>query len=68
MRNPRLALVATLLVADADAAWLRFAKKRSQYAGALNTIARYFDVPPAEWIGDRSYVRHEPRSGVIGRG
>lgn len=54
----RLAKAGYTLVADADAAWLRFAKKRSQYAGALNTIARYFDVPPAEWIGDRSYVRH----------
>ena len=46
------------LVADADAAWTRFAALRAEYAARLNTLARYLDVPPAQWIGDRSYVRH----------
>jgi len=47
-----------VLMADADASWEKFAKKRAQYAGPLNALARYLDVPPAQWIGDRSYVLH----------
>ena len=47
-----------VLMADADASWEKFAKKRAQYAGSLNALARYLDVPPAQWIGDRSYVLH----------
>jgi Ion channel len=46
------------LVADGDAAWTAFARSRAEYAGALNTLARFLDVPPAQWIGDRSYVLH----------
>jgi len=47
-----------VLVPDADASWAKFAAKRAQYAGPLNALARYLDVPPAQWIGDRSYVLH----------
>jgi len=47
-----------VLMADADASWAKFAKKRAQYAGPLNALAWYLDVPPAQWIGDRSYVLH----------
>ena len=47
-----------VLVADADAAWAAFARLRAEYAAPLNAIARYLDVPPAQWIGDRSYVLH----------
>jgi hypothetical protein len=54
----RLAVAGYVLVSDPDAAWGEFARLRSDYAGTLNTIARYFDVPPSEWIGDRSYVPH----------
>lgn len=54
----RLASAGYPLVADADASWSSFARSRAGYAGALNAIARYLDVPPAQWIGDRSYVRH----------
>jgi hypothetical protein len=46
------------LVPDADAAWADFAKLRAEYAGPLNAMAKYLDVPPAQWIGDRSYVLH----------
>jgi len=56
----RLAAAGYTLIPDADAAWRDFARLRSDYAGPLNEIARYFAVPPAEWIGDRSYVLHEP--------
>lgn len=54
----RLATAGYDLVPDTEAAWLHFAKKRAQYAGALNAIALYFSVPPAQWIGDRGYVEH----------
>jgi hypothetical protein len=54
----RLAAAGYVLEPDADAAWQAFAKSRSEYAGVLNAIARYFDVPPAEWVGDRSYIPH----------
>jgi hypothetical protein len=43
---------------DADASWAEFARQRSEYAGPLNALARFLDVPPAQWIGDRSYVLH----------
>jgi len=48
----------SLIVADADASWAEFAKLRSEYGGPLNALARYLDVPPAQWVGDRSYVLH----------
>lgn len=54
----RLGAAGYRLVDDADAAWASFTKSRADYAGALNAIARYLDVPPAQWIGDRSYVPH----------
>ncbi len=54
----RLGAAGYTLVPDADASWAEFAKLRSEYAGTLNALARYLDVPPAQWIGDRSYVLH----------
>ena len=54
----RLAKAGYAVVGDADASWTEFAKLRSEYAGPLNALAKYLDVPPAQWIGDRSYVLH----------
>ena len=54
----RLRAAGYVLVSDADASWAEFAKLRAQYAGPLNAVARYLDVPPAQWIGDRSYLLH----------
>jgi hypothetical protein len=54
----RLRAAGYVLLPDADASWAEFARLRSEYAGPLNALARYFDVPPAQWIGDRSYVLH----------
>lgn len=54
----RLRAAGYVLVPDADASWTEFARLRADYAGPLNALARYFDVPPAQWIGDRSYVLH----------
>ena len=47
-----------VLVPDAEASWAEFARLRADYAGPLNALATYLDVPPAQWIGDRSYALH----------
>lgn len=54
----RLHAAGYVLVPDAEASWNEFAALRAQYASTLNALARYLDVPPAQWIGDRSYVPH----------
>ena len=38
-------------------AWPAFAKKRAGYAVPLDAMARWWRIPPARWIGDRSRVR-----------
>jgi len=54
----RLRAAGYVLLPDGDASWEEFVRLRSDYAGPLNALARYLDVPPAQWIGDRSYVLH----------
>jgi hypothetical protein len=39
-----------------DAAWEAFSALRAAYAGRLNALARFFDIPPAQWVGDRSLI------------
>jgi hypothetical protein len=48
-------------VTDGDAAWEQFAHYRSKYASALNLIAQLLVAPPAQWVGDRSYLPHRQR-------
>jgi hypothetical protein len=56
-----------------DAAWTEFVSLRSRYAVPLNQLARRMAIPPAEWIGDRTYPPHaagrrtRSRSPVAGR-
>jgi len=38
--------------------WERFQRLRSEYAGRINALAAYWATPPAQWIGDRSPLRH----------
>ena len=45
---------------DAEPAWRDFNSLRAQYAGDLNSMARFWAVPPAQWIGDRSPMPHAP--------
>ena len=52
----RLASVGYTLLAPDDS-WVAFARLRSEYAGALNDMAKWFAAPPTQWIGDRSYRR-----------
>ncbi len=51
---------------DTETAWEAFRKLRSEYAAWLNETTRYMGVPPAPWIGDRSYLPHRER-GRSGR-
>jgi hypothetical protein len=43
---------------DAESSWKEFCDVRKRYSESLNNIARYWAIPPAQWIGDRSSVRH----------
>ena len=40
------------------AAWTEFARLRSEYATPLNALAARFAIPPAQWVGDRSFLPH----------
>ncbi len=53
-------------VREPAAAWEAFVKLRSTYAAWLNETTKYMGVPPAPWIGDRSYLPHRER-GRAGR-
>jgi len=48
---------AGLPLLDETDSWTRFAALRATYAGPLNAFAKYFRIPPAQWIGDRSILR-----------
>lgn len=43
---------------ERERAWTEFAEIRSTYATRLNTIAQYWHIPPAQWVGDRSLIPH----------
>jgi len=49
-------------VNDGDAAWEHFATYRSKYASAVNQMATSLLAPPAQWVGDRSYLPHRQRA------
>ncbi|GAC1576916.1 MAG: hypothetical protein NVS3B7_10000 [Candidatus Elarobacter sp.] len=46
-------------------AWPRFAARRATYAAPLDDMARWWRIPPARWIGDRSRVRIHVNVGVL---
>jgi hypothetical protein len=46
---------------EPEAAWQAFSRLRSSYATWLNETTKYMGVPPAPWIGDRSYLPHRER-------
>jgi hypothetical protein len=41
-------------IGDTAAAWDRFTMLRGAYAPQLDALARFFAIPPLQWIGDRS--------------
>jgi hypothetical protein len=54
----RRLLDAGLPVRETDDAWEKFVALRSAYATPLNSMASFFRIPPAQWVGDRSYLSH----------
>jgi hypothetical protein len=45
---------------ERNQAWERFSGLRSSYAPHLNVLARFFQIPPLQWIGDRSMISASP--------
>ena len=43
-------------IRERDEAWTRFANLRGTYASQLAALARFFEIPPLQWIGDRSII------------
>jgi hypothetical protein len=41
--------------------WEKFSALRSQYASVVNQLALLLALPPAQWVGDRSYIPHRTR-------
>ncbi|HEY6469240.1 MAG TPA: hypothetical protein VI434_05690 [Candidatus Dormibacteraeota bacterium] len=46
---------------DTDEAWKEFSTLRGRYAPWLNEMTKGLAIPPAPWIGDRSYLPHRER-------
>jgi Ion channel len=44
------------VVRPAENAWPLFVSIRKEYASDLNVLARNINIPPAQWIGDRSLL------------
>lgn len=49
-------VAAGYVLPDRDQAWKRFCELRSSYASHLNRLARFFEIAPIAWIGDRSTI------------
>ncbi|HTW82972.1 MAG TPA: potassium channel family protein [Candidatus Sulfotelmatobacter sp.] len=47
-----------------EKAWPAFAERRATYAPQLDTLARWWRIPPARWIGDRSRPRLHINVGI----
>jgi hypothetical protein len=52
---------------DLEPAWKKFVELRSKYATSLNRMAQLLSIPPAQWIGDRSYLPHREGRGRLRR-
>jgi hypothetical protein len=50
---------AGLTLNDRDRAWEHFASLRRAYAGHLNALAGFFQVPTLHWVGPQSIVESE---------
>ncbi|HEV8021269.1 MAG TPA: hypothetical protein VGP41_08425, partial [Candidatus Lustribacter sp.] len=58
-----------LRMREAEKAWVDFAALRGSYAAPLISMAQWWRIPPALWIGDRSIIspRHAPAALVAPR-
>jgi hypothetical protein len=52
---------------ERDDSWKRFAGLRAGYANRLNAIAAFFQIPPLQWIGDRSTLHVAPHGALKSR-
>ena len=48
---------------DLDGAWESFVRLRATYAPHLNALARWLQIPPVQWVGDRSFIAGHPPHG-----
>lgn len=46
---------------EREEAWKQFSRLRGTYAAQLNAMARWLEIPPLQWIGDRSLISVEHR-------
>ena len=53
---------------ERDEAWQRFASLRSSYAASLGRLAQLFEIPPLQWIGDRSAIAVAAHGDTINDG
>jgi hypothetical protein len=44
-----------------EGGWEKFSTLRAKYGSVVNQLALLLAVPPAEWVGDRSYLPHRQR-------
>jgi ion channel len=54
-------------IRDIETGWRQFVEMRSTYATPLNQMALWLAIPPAQWIGDRSYIPHRKRATRLRR-
>jgi hypothetical protein len=47
-------------IRERDEAWTRFSNLRTSYAPHLSALASFFQIPPLQWIGDRSIIATSP--------
>jgi Ion channel len=43
-------------ILDPQYAWEKFSHLRASYAPHLNALARWLEIPPVQWVGDRSVI------------
>ena len=44
------------VIRDPEIAWEQFSRLRSTYGPHLNALARWLQIPPVQWVGDRSII------------
>jgi hypothetical protein len=44
------------VILDPQKSWEQFSRLRSSYAPHLNALARWLEIPPVQWVGDRSII------------
>lgn len=50
---------------DAQTAWTEFSRLRAAYALPLNELARWLEIPPIQWVGDRSLLAQAAHAHAV---